>query len=112
MKHLINKKTGVVFVWTEALAKHKDMVLYDFEAEKPVAEIPMKLRLAADLEPDTDIEAEKERAAELVKEWFGRDVSKVTKEDLAEYAMDTHGKVLEDDSKLKMVLALEAMSAE
>ena len=108
MKHLMNKKTGVVFTWTEALAKHKDMVLYDFKKKKPVSEIPVPEKEQADL---TDKEAEKERAAGLVKEWFGRDVSKVTKEDLAIYAMDQFQAEIPLDTKLGMVLAIEQKKA-
>lgn len=104
MKHLINKKTGVVFTWTEALAEHKDMVLYDFKKKKPVSEIPVEKQI--DL---VDKEAEKERAAGLVKEWFGRDVSKVTKEDLAIYAMDRFQAEIPFDTKLGMVLEIEKL---
>jgi hypothetical protein len=103
MKHLINKKTGVVFTWTEALAEHKDMVLYDFKKKKPVSEIPLVK------ETQAGKEAEKERAAGLVKEWFGKDVSKVTKEDLALYAMDQFQVEIPDNSKLGMVLEIEKL---
>jgi hypothetical protein len=106
---LMNQKTGVVFVRTERLAARKDMVPYDYEKKRPVSAIQAPQTPAADTpEPETDLEEEKERAAALVKEWFGRDVSKVSKLDLAEYAKDQFDIDLEDDTKLKMVLAIEA----
>ncbi len=103
----MNTKTGVVFVKTKILAKRKDMVPYDFEKKRPVSEI--KVMDAPPPEPDNDLEEEKERAAALVKEWFGREVSKVTKKDLADYAMAEFNQVVDDDSKLKMVQAIEQM---
>jgi hypothetical protein len=103
---LMNQKTGVVFVRTERLAARKDMVPYDFEKKRPVSAIS-----APEPQPAVSEEAEqeKERAAALVKEWFGRDVSKVSKKDLADYAMAEFNQVVDDDSKLKMVQAIEQM---
>jgi hypothetical protein len=102
---LMNQKTGVVFVRTDRLADRKDMVPYDFEKKRPVSAI-------SEPEPPAiseEAEQEKERAAALVKEWFGRDVSKVSKKDLADYAMAEFNQVVDDDSKLKMVQAIEQM---
>lgn len=103
---LMSTKTGVVFVKTKILAKRKDMVPYDFEKKRPVSAIG-----APEPQPAVSEEAEqeKERAAALVKEWFGRDVSKVSKKDLADYAMAEFNQVVDDDSKLKMVQAIEQM---
>jgi hypothetical protein len=110
MKHLINKKTGVVFTWTKALAEHKDMVLYDFKKKKPVSKVPVReVKQAAEADLLAEKEAEKERAAGLVKEWFGKDVSKVTKEDLAQYAMNTFQAEILADTKLGMVLEIEKL---
>jgi hypothetical protein len=112
---LMNQKTGVVFVRTDRLAARKDMVPYDYEKKRPVSAIqaPQTQTPAADTPPEDDeLEAVKESAAGLVKEWFGRDVSKVTKKDLADYAMDTFGAEIEEDSKLKMVLAIEKLGAQ
>ena len=110
---LMNTKTGVVFVKTDILAARKDMVPYDFEKKRPMSEVmaPQTQTPAADT-PMTEqdaLEAEKERAAGLVKEWFGRDVSRVSKKDLADYAMAQHNAELEEDTKLKMVLAIEKL---
>jgi len=108
MKHLINKKTGVVFVWTKALAEHKDMVLYDIETGQPVSKI------LPEPEPkpaSEDIESEKARVAALVKKWFGRDVARVTKEDLSQYALDNFGAEISDESKLAMALEIEKLKA-
>jgi hypothetical protein len=112
MKHLINKKTGVVFTWTEALAEHKDMVLYDFKKKKPVSQVPVREVEQAAETNSVEIEDEKERAAGLVKEWFDKDVSKVTKEDLAQYAMDKFGVEIEAGTKLSMVLGIEKQAIE
>jgi hypothetical protein len=102
---LMNTKTGVVFVKTEILAARKDMVPYDFEKKQPVSAIGEPEPLPAASE---EAEQEKERVAALVKEWFGRDVSRVSKIDLVEYAKDQFDIDLEDDTKLKMALAIEA----
>jgi hypothetical protein len=102
---LMNQKTGVVFVRTDRLADRKDMVPYDFEKKQPVSAIGDQAPPAA----SEEAEQEKERAAALVKEWFGRDVSKVSKKDLADYAMAEFNQVVDDDSKLKMVQAIEQM---
>jgi hypothetical protein len=102
---LMNTKTGVVFVKTKVFARRKDMVPYDLEKKRPVSAISAPERPAI----SEEVEQEKERAAALVKEWFGRDVSKVSKLDLAEYAKDQFGADLEDDTKLKMVQAIERM---
>ncbi len=104
---LMNQKTGVVFVRTERLAARKDMVPYDYEKKRPVSAVKAMDTPPPPPEPENDLEEEKDRAAGLVKEWFGREVSKVTKKDLADYAMDEFGTEIEDDSKLKMVLAIE-----
>lgn len=107
---LMNTKTGVVFVKTDILAARKDMVPYDFEKKRPVSAIQAPPE-PAPAEPEQDeLEAEKERAAGLVKEWFGRGVSQVTKKDLADYAMAQYNAELEEDTKLKMVLAIEAIA--
>lgn len=104
---VMNTKTGVVFVKTDTFAARKDMVPYDFEKKRPMSgsyDQPEPPEAPA----MDSIEAEKERAAGLVKEWFGKDVSRVSKKDLADYAKDQFDADLEEDNKLKMVLAIEA----
>lgn len=105
---LMNTKTGVVFVKTKILARRKDMVPYDFEKKRPVSAVSMPKPPPPDKASD-ETEQEKERAAALVKKLFNRDVSRVSKVDLAEYAKAQLGVDLVDDSKLKMVQEIEAI---
>lgn len=108
MKHLINKKTGVVFTWTDVLANHKDMVPHVLgEKREPEASVPEPS--PEPKKPMSELDAEKEHAADLVKEWFGRDVARVTIADLIAYAKDKHGVELTGDSKLKLVQEIEGL---
>ncbi|MGD9825833.1 hypothetical protein [Desulfobacter sp.] len=115
-RFLKNPKTGQILHWNPSLAKRSDLSACPppWETDKRLEDDPVQLpgtggdmQLAAtDTPPDEQaLAAKKEKGEALIKEWFGRDVSKVSKEDLRDFAMK---KELSDPTgtKLEMVFQI------
>ncbi|WP_300456634.1 hypothetical protein [Desulfobacula sp.] len=106
MKFLKNVKTGQVMHWNKRLAKKKEMV----PCEAPVSK--KKVVPVTDDGRDTKGNGliSKEKGEELVQQWFGRDVSKVTKNDIKIFAIENDVDELKPEwTKLEMVTRLATL---
>ena len=96
MEFLKNKETGQILHYNKVLAKMDVMVPCD----PPVFEDDKKIETT---ESDEDL-IDKEKGAALVKKWFSRDISRVTKQDLIDHAAESFGLGLDDSmSKPEMI---------
>ncbi len=102
MRFLKHIETGQVLAWTEILAAHKQMRPYDPQ-EAVNAEVPNTEK------PSEPAIMDKDEASVLVHKLFGRDHTRVTLAELAEYAKTELGVEIEPDKKLKMVAEIAAI---
>jgi len=120
MRFLKHIETGQVLAWTEILAAHKQMRPYEMPVKEQEKQTVVAVSFPGDDEydpanrmdglavPDPTI-MDKDEAAALVHKLFGRDHTRVTLAELAEYAKTVLGVEIAQSKKLTMASEIAAI---
>lgn len=113
-RFLMNPTTGVVMRWNRVIARRKDLIPcpppWEKQPEVPYVAVPAGPEGVPDFQPlaPDDSLLSKDEGSRLVQEWFGRDVTRVTKRELVDFGQSRGVTLDEGDSKLAMVTAIHS----